>query len=232
MVDQAARFSDALRAWEFWSLTEFDYRSKCLLSISDALNKDKIAISSIVEYHLQSAQQAVGQIDMLVGPTGETNELYTAGRGVVFLIQDQECQSARSAIIAQLTAAAVAGNSIIICSDDAQLVQWVQTYFAGAVLPMGLIQVVSRDSLSAFLQNDIRTVGFVGAEKNAIKLNRELANSDGVIIGLVVESDLDSLPTSHDPRLSFRFVTERTRTINITAIGGNASLLELGSGGH
>ncbi len=232
MVDQAARFSDALRAWEFWSLTEFDYRSKCLLSISDALNKDKIAISSIVEYHLQSAQQAVGQIDMLVGPTGETNELYTAGRGVVLLIQDQECQSARSAIIAQLTAAAVAGNSIIICSDDAQLVQWVQTYFAGAVLPMGLIQVVSRDSLSAFLQNDIRTVGFVGAEKNAIKLNRELANSDGVIIGLVVESDLDSLPTSHDPRLSFRFVTERTRTINITAIGGNASLLELGSGGH
>lgn len=232
MVDQAARFSDALRAWEFWSLTEFDYRSKCLLSIFDVLNKDKIAISSIVEYHLQSAQQAVGQIDMLVGPTGETNELYTAGRGVVLLIQDQECQSARSAIIAQLTAAAVAGNSIIICSDDAQLVQWVQTYFAGAVLPIGLIQVVSRDSVSAFVQNDIRTVGFVGAEKNAIKLNQELANSDGVIIGLVAEFDLDSLPTSHDPRLSFRFVTERTRTINITAIGGNASLLELGSGDH
>lgn len=232
MVDQTARFSDALRAWEFWSLTEFDYRSKCLLSIFDVLNKDKIAISSIVEYHLQSAQQAVGQIEMLVGPTGETNELYTAGRGVVLLIQDQESQSARSAIVAQLTAAAVAGNSIIICSDDAQLVQWVQTYFSGAVLPMGLIQVVSRDSVSAFVQNDIRTVGFVGAEKNAIKLNQELANSDGVIIGLVVESDLDFLPTSHDPRLSFRFVTERTRTINITAIGGNASLLELGSGDH
>lgn len=232
MVDQTARFSDALRAWEFWSLTEFDYRSKCLLSIFDVLNKDKIAISSIVEYHLQSAQQAVGQIEMLVGPTGETNELYTAGRGVVLLIQDQESQSARSAIVAQLTAAAVAGNSIIICSDDAQLVQWVQTYFAGAVLPIGLIQVVSRDSVSAFVQNDIRTVGFVGAEKNAIKLNQELANSDGVIIGLVVESDLDFLPTSHDPRLSFRFVTERTRTINITAIGGNASLLELGSGDH
>lgn len=232
MVDQTARFSDALRAWEFWSLTEFDYRSKCLLSIFDVLNKDKIAISSIVEYHLQSAQQAVGQIEMLVGPTGETNELYTAGRGVVLLIQDQESQSARSAIVAQLTAAAVAGNSIIICSDDAELVQWVQTYFSGAVLPMGLIQVVSRDSVSAFVQNDIRTVGFVGAEKNAIKLNQELANSDGVIIGLVVESDLDFLPTSHDPRLSFRFVTERTRTINITAIGGNASLLELGSGDH
>lgn len=143
MVDQTARFSDALRAWEFWSLTEFDYRSKCLLSIFDVLNKDKIAISSIVEYHLQSAQQAVGQIEMLVGPTGETNELYTAGRGVVLLIQDQESQSARSAIVAQLTAAAVAGNSIIICSDDAELVQWVQTYFSGAVLPMGLIQVVS-----------------------------------------------------------------------------------------
>lgn len=230
MLDQAARFSDALRAWELWSLTDFDYRSKCLLSVFNALNKDNIAISAVVEYHLQSARQAIGHTDMLAGPTGETNELYTAGRGVTLLIQDPECESARLAVIAQLTAAVVAGNSVIICSDDAELVQWVQSYFAGAVLPPGLVQVVSRDSLHAFLNNDVRTVGFVGSEKNAIKLNREIANSNGVIIGLVVESDLDTLPASHDPRLSFRFVTERTRTINITAIGGNASLLELGSG--
>lgn len=230
MLDQAARFSDALRAWELWSLTDFDYRSKCLLSVFNALNKDNIAISAVVEYHLQSARQAIGHTDMLAGPTGETNELYTAGRGVTLLIQDPECESARLAVIAQLTAAVVAGNSVIICSDDAELVQWVQSYFDGAVLPPGLVQVVSRDSLHAFLNNDVRTVGFVGSEKNAIKLNREIANSNGVIIGLVVESDLDTLPASHDPRLSFRFVTERTRTINITAIGGNASLLELGSG--
>lgn len=232
MLDQATRFSDALHAWESWSLTEFDYRSKCLLSIFELLTNDNIAISSVVEYHLQSAQKAVGLVDMLVGPTGETNELYTAGRGVTLLIQETESDAARIAVIAQLTAAAIAGNSVIVCSDDAQLVQWIQHYFNTAVLPPGLIQVVSYDSLHAFLQNDIRTVGFVGSDKSAIKLNRELTNINGVIIGLVVESDLDALPTSHDPKLSYRFVTERTRTINITAIGGNASLLELGSGEH
>ncbi|HAS64519.1 MAG TPA: 1-pyrroline-5-carboxylate dehydrogenase, partial [Vibrio sp.] len=41
----------------------------------------------------------------------------------------------------------------------------------------------------------------------------------------VSETDLVTLNVAHDPHLSLRFITERTRTINITAVGGNATLL-------
>ncbi|MCO4788283.1 1-pyrroline-5-carboxylate dehydrogenase, partial [Vibrio cholerae] len=52
------------------------------------------------------------------------------------------------------------------------------------------------------------------------------------IVSLVSETDLLTLPVAHDPHLSLRFITERTRTINITAVGGNATLLELGVDTH
>ncbi|MGO3799410.1 MAG: 1-pyrroline-5-carboxylate dehydrogenase, partial [Vibrio casei] len=57
---------------------------------------------------------------------------------------------------------------------------------------------------------------------------------EGVITPLVAET-VDGTSTSghdlvltHDPSLVLSFITERTRTINITAVGGNATLLELG----
>ncbi|HCL41989.1 MAG TPA: hypothetical protein DHW73_11525, partial [Pseudomonas sp.] len=37
-------------------------------------------------------------------------------------------------------------------------------------------------------------------------------------------------PKAGGPHYLLRFVTERTRTINTTAVGGNASLLSLGDG--
>jgi delta 1-pyrroline-5-carboxylate dehydrogenase len=232
MVHQATRYSEVYAAWERWMLTEFDYRSKCLLSIKDKLNKDKSNIANVIGYHLTAAKEAIGAIDELVGPTGETNELYTAGRGVALLIQDEECEAARLAIMAQLTAAVVAGNSVILCSDDAQLVSLIKEYFNAASLPSGLIQLSARDSYHAYLMDDVRSVGYVGDLDRVMRLNRELAKREGVIVSLVSETDLSLLPIAQDPKLSFRFVTERTRTINITAIGGNASLLELGSGEH
>ncbi len=232
MVHQAAQYSDAYLAWEQWSLTEFEFRSKCLLTVNRQLLKDNIAISSIVAYHLAAAKQVIGQTDWLEGPTGETNELYTAGRGVTLLIQEKEGDKARAAIIAQLTAAAVSGNSVIICSDDVELTSLVKRYFNDESLPLGLIQFASRDSYHSFLMNDVRTVGYIGSPEKLITLNRELAKREGVIVSLISETDFDRLPASHDPRLSYRFVSERTRTINITAIGGNASLLELGSSDH
>jgi len=35
-----------------------------------------------------------------------------------------------------------------------------------------------------------------------------------------------------DPYLIYRFIIEKTRSINVTAVGGNASLLALGNGDH
>ncbi len=82
------------------------------------------------------------------------------------------------------------------------------------------------------LEEDIRNFAFVGSEQDVLGYNKKLALRSGAITALVSETDLEALPQSQDPKLVLRFITERTRTINITAVGGNATLLELGSDGH
>ncbi|MCV5886981.1 hypothetical protein OFN71_27590, partial [Escherichia coli] len=81
-------------------------------------------------------------------------------------------------------------------------------------------------------ESDVRSVGYVGYSQVEHALNLQLAKRDGAIVGLVSETDLESPKLAHDPHLSLRFITERTRTINITAVGGNATLLELGNETH
>lgn len=164
--------------------------------------------------------------------TGETNELYTAGRGVALIIQDHVSQSAQQAAIAQLTCALLAGNSVIVCSDDIDLIKALETTAKSASLPINLLQFASLDAYHQLLESDVRSVGYIGNQEVERNINRQLAKRTGAIVGLVSETDVELIPVAHDPHLSLRFITERTRTINITAVGGNATLLELGSETH
>ena len=128
-----------------------------------------------------------------------------------------------------ITCALIAGNSVVICSDNTELTQLVKQAVASANFPSNLVQVVAYDASSPLLDSDVRSVGYVGHSQVEHALNLQLAKRDGAIVGLVSETDLESPTLTHDPHLSLRFITERTRTINITAVGGNATLLELGS---
>ena len=94
------------------------------------------------------------------------------------------------------------------------------------------MQVGSYDAAKQLLSGDVRSVGYVGNSQTAQAINLQLAKRDGAIVSLVAETDLTAMHVAHDPHLSLRFITERTRTINITAVGGNATLLELGSEAH
>lgn len=232
MVHQVARFSDAYSAWENWNLTDFDSKSECLLAFKNALQERMPGLAGVISYHLQQASALLAQPHQLVGPTGETNELYTAGRGVALLIQNDQSEKAQRAFVAQLTAALIAGNGIVVCSDDLPLTQALQAAFEQSSIPANLIQFVSYDAYQQLLESDVRSVGYVGTTSVERTLNRQLAKREGAIIGLVSETDLDATPVAHDPHLSLRFITERTRTINITAVGGNATLLELGNETH
>ena len=69
---------------------------------------------------------------------------------------------------------------------------------------------------------------YLGTETGARQFNRQLAQRDGSIITPVVETDPMNLPVLSRSDFLLRLVTERTRTINLTAIGGNASLMEQG----
>jgi len=245
MVHQVTGFSDAFLAWEQWNLTNFDYKCEQLLSLKAQLSEVLPSLAPVMSFHIQQASTLLAESHQLIGPTGETNELYTAGRGVAALVFEQDFNgdtTAQQAIIAQFTAALIAGNSVMLCSDDMALNQGIQTAIEQSRFPNNLIQVVSYDAYHQLLACDVRSVGYVGNSKIEHSINLQLAKREGAIVNLVSqvlvsnhlasEKDLATLTVAHDPHLSLRFITERTRTINITAVGGNATLLELGSDAH
>ncbi|MGD8172112.1 1-pyrroline-5-carboxylate dehydrogenase [Vibrio sp. TRT 21S02] len=232
MVHQVTRFSDAYSAWENWNLTDFDSKSECLLSFKGALEQSVPNLGEVVSYHLQQASTLLAQPHALVGPTGETNELYTAGRGVALIIQDESSLNAKQSVVAMFSAALISGNSVILCSDDSELTQALETAYSHSSLPANLIQFAPFDACHQLMESDVRNVAYVGHSTLERSINCQLAKRTGAIVSLVSETDLAALPVAHDPYLSLRFITERTRTINITAVGGNATLLELGSEAH
>ncbi len=232
MVHQVTLFSDAFSAWENWNLTSFESKSECLLALKKALQKAQPSLASVVSYHIAQASALLAETHQLVGPTGETNELYTAGRGVALIIQNDVSEQAQKSAVAQLTAALIAGNTVILCSDDVKLSEKLEAAYMQSSLPMNLVQFAPLDAYHQLLDQDVRSVGYVGKPEVELNINRQLAKREGAIVGLVSETDLAALPAALDPHLSLRFITERTRTINITAVGGNATLLELGSEAH
>ena len=97
---------------------------------------------------------------------------------------------------------------------------------------------VSDDVLS--VANDSRTitllyidrlaqVAVAGSNSEVQAISQELANTDGILTQVISVTDMDGMSEMLTPDYLHRFVTERVKTINTTAIGGNASLLELGT---
>ena len=229
MVNNATIFSDVLTAWEGWNLTDFAEQRECLLSAQRSMNELNATLASVMAFHIQQANVLLANPHVMPGPTGETNELYAAGRGVVLVVLESEAAEAKIAAMAQITGALIAGNGVIICSGNDKFNQILKSAVERSQLPTNLVQFVALEEAATFIDFDVRVVGLVGSEETEWQVNHQLANRDGAIGLLVSETDLASLPTSHDPNLVLRFITERTRTINITAVGGNATLLELGS---
>ncbi len=231
MTHQVTRFSDSLVAWESWNLTDFAFKSECLHSLKASLQGESI-LTNVLTYHLEHASALLADSHLMPGPTGETNELYTAGRGVALLIHDSQEANSTGAVFAQVVAALSAGNTVILCSDNEALSAAVNHAAKQSTLPEHVIQVVPFDAYHQVLESNVRSVGYVGNAEVEHCINRQLSKRDGAIVGLVSETDLVATPVALDPHLVLRFITERTRTINITAVGGNATLLELGNDPH
>ncbi len=213
-------------AWEEWNLTNIDYRAELLSKFVDSLPSGVIAAG---RFQLNQSQKVTSTVYQLAGPTGETNELYVAGRGVAILAMDSAHDRAHCAAIAFLVSMLAAGNSVIVCCDDETLTQLLATELVTENLPSNIVQCLPFDSCKTLMDKDIKSFAFVGDTQAELEMNKLLALRTGAITALVSETDLDGLPQSQDPKLVLRFITERTRTINITAVGGNATLLELGS---
>lgn len=215
-------------AWEGWNNLGFETRIGILRRWTEQLPAEGRAM---VEYQCRNAEEHVAKTELMPGPTGETNELYCAGRGVFVVTADNDAPLV--AVLGQLATALLTGNTVLACfpAGFALSAKEVVTQLEHCGCVGGVITAIDSDQLSELVSHPaVAGVVYAGSPSTTMVLARQLAARDGQLAQLISESDYAQLPVIGSPTYSLRFVTERTRTINITAVGGNATLLELGSG--
>ncbi|MEG3753596.1 hypothetical protein [Psychromonas arctica] len=226
--------NQAADAWLPWNAIGVEERLAVLEQWSALLKFQQcidLLASQVIEYHCQQATKLIAEPLNMPGPTGESNILSTSGRGV-FLIMAEE-NSSVIAFTALLSCALVGGNSLIVTDTEEHkaLFEVLQQACDLSMVAMPVCFVKDNQALENLLDDDVVAgVGYVGDEQKVIELNRIIANRTGQIATFITETDLLQLETSRDQNLVLRFITEKTLSTNVTAVGGNATLLALGCG--
>ncbi|CEO41506.1 proline dehydrogenase [Photobacterium kishitanii] len=209
-----------------WNKLGFDERAAILLHWAQQLPMN---IAAMVNFQCANALQYVAKLELMPGPTGETNELYCCGRGV-FVVTALKGMT-EVAIVGQLVAALVCGNAVLLCIADKKQAEKIKIQLEQLGCIAGVITVVNISDVDALVTHpQTAGVAYCGDLNGAQQLARQLAQREGVLAQLVAELDGEQVPVIGSQHYCLRFITERTRTINITAVGGNATLLELGCG--
>ncbi|CAM2914766.1 hypothetical protein [Vibrio rarus] len=231
MKNASICFSEAQQAWALWNLVPYATRYQYIETATNQLPLQ--GVKKPLAFHHKHCAQLLSESQLMPGPTGETNELYTAGRGVALIIADRSVDlEVANAFYAQLLVALLSGNTVLVCVQDSELALQTQALIAALSLPVGVLNLIEYDQYPQLLANDIRVTAVVGELGIVQQVNRALAVKSGAICPLIMETQLSKMPVAQDPKLVLRYITERTCSTNITAVGGNATLLELGSAQH
>ncbi len=225
-----------------WNQTDASQRAQILRRVANRLERNKTALIAkcdelmatgiehavkevgetiaSLRYYANICEAQFSQPDILPGPTGEHNELQLHGRGVLACIVDQG--ETISAFTAQVSAALMAGNCVaaLVPSTALPLVGYVAGLLHEEGVPQDALTLMNGDVEDQLIMHpDIQGVCFMGGADKARVISRMLSTRDGAILPLITE-----MGNSH---YIHRLVVERTMSINITAAGGNASLLTL-----
>jgi len=160
-------------------------------TIDDALSEVREAVD-FCRYYAQRGRVGFAAPQRLPGPTGEVNELSLHGRGVFLCISPWNFPLA--IFIGQVTAALVAGNSVI--AKPAQQTPLIAARAVELLLeagvPADVIQMLPGDgaNVGGALVNDQRVSGvaFTGSTATAKLINRQLAEREGPIVPLIAET--------------------------------------------
>jgi delta 1-pyrroline-5-carboxylate dehydrogenase len=233
MTMQISELTQSLAVFEHWQQQALNQRVEIVKRWASLLSQrstDWAEAVAMINLQCQQATALIGQTQSLPGPTGESNELYCVGRGSFLLSGDEQANSV--ALLGLISAALVAGNTII-CSvhpkADCQLELALSDLLRAGCPDRVAIYTAYETAEALAKQPALAGVALVGARHTCQRFNLLLAEREGQIAQLIYEGDLQDYSLLSEPTLCLRFITERTRTINITAVGGNASLLELGS---
>ncbi len=220
----------ATAVWEAWNRRGFADRCRLLAEALEHLPAHaEAALTERLARQLLNDAEGLGATLEMPGPTGESNELYLTGRGVALVLGNPE--SSETLVACQLLATLACGNAAVLRwpGQERWLSQLVEALQQAGV-PRALLAVDSDTPEPELIKHpDLRLVVTSCTPEQEISLNRALAMQEGVLLQLVAETDLQHCPLLTSPDFLLRLVTEKTRTINTTAVGGNATLLELGS---
>ena len=162
---------------------------------------------------------------LLPGPTGEENQLSLVARGVMLVIVHDSDTAQET--VKQICSALLCGCPVIIAAQDNHIsaIQDIQRTFKAVGLPDGLLQTVDFDRIGALTQHpDIAGVVANSKNANSQSLRQLIAQRDGSIIPLI---EWPKSNKGYNYHWLLGFLSERTRTENLVARGGNTQLFNL-----
>ena len=207
-----AAMAAAQAGFPSWAATPIEHRAMILERAADQLEADRARLTALMQaeggktlddcvsevreavdfcrYYAAEARRGLVP-QPLPGPTGESNELHSRGRGVFVCISPWNFPL--SIFLGQVSAALVAGNTVVakpaeqtplVAADAVRLMHW-------AGVPESALHLVTGDGrIGAALVADPRTAGvaFTGSTDVGRKINRALAAKDGPIVPLIAET--------------------------------------------
>ncbi|MBP6117341.1 MAG: aldehyde dehydrogenase family protein [Neisseriaceae bacterium] len=225
-MNQTHVINHALQQWEAWNALGFAQRDAIVARWAQNLNDT--AAQHMIAFQRQCAAEHIAKVQVMPGPTGESNELYCSGRGVFIVHADADAPL--SATVAALSAALLAGNTVVLALPEGQTpgANAMEQALVQAGCARGVVQVAQIADLNQLITHPLLAgFAYAGSSAGAHDWLNQLAQQDGALTQLVAETDFNGLSTVGESTYCLRFITERTRSINLTAIGGNASLMEL-----
>ncbi|WP_063332363.1 hypothetical protein [Marinomonas sp. TW1] len=213
----------AQAVFEKWDMLGVHGRAEKLLQSLYAFTAEQ---KQMATWQIENARKEIAETRIMPGPTGESNELSNQGRGAFLCYSEISSDKAKVGLVGQVFTALIAGNPVITVGPEGQQIM---DYIAPFV-PEGVIQNIAESAKDSLIEaDDLAGVAVLCEPAQAMVLNQTLAAKSGLICQLVAETESEKLSTIAKPHYILRFVTERTVSNNTTAIGGNATLLELGS---
>lgn len=160
-------------------------------TLPDAVSEVREAVDFCRYYALQ-AEQTLSGAQELPGPTGEYNELYLRGRGLVVCISPWNFPLA--IFTGQLSAALVAGNTVIAkpAEQTPLIAAEAVRIFHEVGVPKEVLQLLPGEGakVGARLVADQRVAAviFTGSTETAAAINQTLATRGGPIVPLIAET--------------------------------------------
>ena len=205
--DVIERVSAAQRKWK-----SLDYRA-ILSSMTEKLESIISETKPFVSADILAANNLMKEIE-LPGPTGESNTLSFHARGVLVIYSAGNLDLLTHQIIKSIAT----GNGAIVCGAadlDVELSGLLQLFY-DANVPKGLVGFVPKSLEDNILRAGLEIDGVVIDGPERIEIAKQVCLREGAILPIL---------SAHDD--IERFIIERTKTIDTTAAGGNASLLAM-----